>query len=194
MNYLAHAYLSFHDPDLLVGNMIADFVKGKKVFHLSEAIQRGIRLHRAIDQFTDQHPATRVASQYFKPFYGLYSNVFMDVVYDHFLASDQQYFSPDSLAEFAVAVYLQLEQRHDQLPLLFQQVFYYMRVQNWLSGYRDREAIRRSFYGIVQRSRYLEDAAPAFWIFETHYAELEASYHAFFPEVVLFAKDFLEQP
>ena len=30
MNYLAHAYLSFNDPEILVGNMISDFVKGKK--------------------------------------------------------------------------------------------------------------------------------------------------------------------
>ncbi len=32
MNYLAHAYLSFGDPDILAGNMISDFVKGKKKF------------------------------------------------------------------------------------------------------------------------------------------------------------------
>jgi acyl carrier protein phosphodiesterase len=30
MNYLAHAYLSFGEPDILAGNMISDFVKGKK--------------------------------------------------------------------------------------------------------------------------------------------------------------------
>jgi len=29
MNFLAHAYLSFYNPPVLVGNMIADFVKGK---------------------------------------------------------------------------------------------------------------------------------------------------------------------
>lgn len=32
MNYLAHAYLSFNDPEILVGNLISDFVKGKKKF------------------------------------------------------------------------------------------------------------------------------------------------------------------
>ena len=30
MNYLAHAYLSFGYSELLVGNLISDFVKGKK--------------------------------------------------------------------------------------------------------------------------------------------------------------------
>jgi hypothetical protein len=29
MNYLGHAYLSFNHQDILVGNMISDFIKGK---------------------------------------------------------------------------------------------------------------------------------------------------------------------
>jgi acyl carrier protein phosphodiesterase len=29
MNYLAHAVLSFQQPDILTGNMISDFVKGR---------------------------------------------------------------------------------------------------------------------------------------------------------------------
>ncbi|MFY7899136.1 MAG: ACP phosphodiesterase, partial [Chitinophagaceae bacterium] len=32
MNFLAHAYLSFQQPSLLIGNMISDFVKGKKQY------------------------------------------------------------------------------------------------------------------------------------------------------------------
>ena len=53
MNYLAHAFLSFQQPDILVGNMISDFVKGKSKFTYTPGIQKGIMLHRAIDQFTD---------------------------------------------------------------------------------------------------------------------------------------------
>ena len=86
MNYLAHAYLSFGNADILAGNMISDFVKGKQKFGYSEAIQKGITLHRMIDTFTDSHEATRAAKQYFKPAVGLYSGAFTDVVYDHFLA------------------------------------------------------------------------------------------------------------
>ena len=39
MNYLAHAYLSFGNEDILVGNMISDFVKGKKKYDYSITIQ-----------------------------------------------------------------------------------------------------------------------------------------------------------
>ncbi|KAF0239868.1 MAG: hypothetical protein FD183_1294 [Chitinophagaceae bacterium] len=49
MNYLAHAYLSFNEPSILLGNMISDYVKGKKQYDYPLLIQKGIHLHRAID-------------------------------------------------------------------------------------------------------------------------------------------------
>ncbi len=98
MNYLAHAYLSFSRPDLLVGNMISDFVKGRQKLNYSTGIQQGIVLHRQIDHFTDTHPATHDAKQYFKPAVGLYAGAFIDIVYDHFLALDETVHSAAALA------------------------------------------------------------------------------------------------
>jgi len=59
MNYLAHAYLSFGNQDILTGNMISDFVKGKTKFDYPLTIQKGIYLHRQIDSFTDSHILTK---------------------------------------------------------------------------------------------------------------------------------------
>ena len=95
MNYLAHAYLSFNDPGILAGNMISDYVKGKKKFDYPDTIQRGMILHRAIDEFTDQHPVTQRAKQFFKADYRLYAGAFVDVLYDHFLANDKNEFASD---------------------------------------------------------------------------------------------------
>jgi len=85
MNYLAHAYLSFGRPGLLAGNMISDFVKGKKKFDYPAEIQNGIALHRFIDSFTDSHSATKEAKVIFRPAYRIYSGAFIDVVYYLFL-------------------------------------------------------------------------------------------------------------
>ena len=90
MNYLAHAYLSFNDPEILTGNLISDFVKGKKKFDYPRGIQNGITLHRAIDNFTDTHETTRQAKEVFRPHYRLYAGAFVDVVYDHYLANDKK--------------------------------------------------------------------------------------------------------
>ena len=98
MNYLAHAYLSFNHPGILVGNMVSDFVKGAAKFSFNGIIQQGINLHRDIDSFTDTHPATREAKSVFQPAYRLYSGAIMDVLYDHFLANDPEHFDPSHCA------------------------------------------------------------------------------------------------
>src|ERR1700712_5540566 len=105
MNFLAHAYLSFNHHDLLVGNMISDFVKGRKKFDYSSGIQEGITLHRQIDLFTDNHEATKEARKFLKPAVGLYSGAFVDVAYDHFLANDPNEFSDYSLQDHAANTY-----------------------------------------------------------------------------------------
>ena len=120
MNYLAHAYLSFNYPHIVVGNMISDFIKGKKQFDYTPAIQNGIRLHRAIDEFTDTHEATLELKAYFKPQYRLYAGAFADVVYDHFLANDESSFATDQeLQEFAAGIYAILQNHVAELPEKF---------------------------------------------------------------------------
>ncbi|MES2331506.1 MAG: ACP phosphodiesterase [Bacteroidota bacterium] len=187
MNYLAHAYLSFHHPDILVGNMISDFVKGKKQFDYPPAVQKGIRLHRAIDTFTDLHPATKQAKEYFKPAVGPYAGAFMDVVYDHFLALDHLQFSENALNVFAQEVYTQLVEREALLPERFARMLPYMSSQNWLYNYQFKEGIEKSFGGVVRRAQYLTDSSQVYVLFLKHYDSLKEHYKEFFPDVKNFA-------
>ena len=188
MNFLAHAFLSFDDPDILTGNMISDFVKGKKKFGYPQTIQHGIQLHRLIDEFTDFHPITAAAKQFFRPAYRLYSGAFVDVVFDHFLAKDDMQFAPyNGLKEFTQIIYHQLETESVFFPAPFQMMFPYMRMQNWLFGYRTTEGIYKSFGGLVRRSKYLKESETAFKIFLEHYKDLEQCYFAFFPELKKYA-------
>ncbi len=188
MNYLAHAYLSFNEPEILVGNMISDFVKGNKKFNYSPGIQKGIALHRAIDQFTDDHPATQAAKLFFKPAYRLYAGAFVDVVYDHFLANDTNEFKlTDDLENFTKQVYYNLQLNFSHLPDRFQKLLPYMKSQNWLFNYQYKSGIERSFRGLVNRAVYLHESATAFAIFNKHYNELKKCYNEFFPHLKSFA-------
>ena len=192
MNYLAHAYLSFNEPGILTGNMISDFVKGKKKFDFSSVIQRGIALHRAIDEFTDFHPVTQQAKSYFKQNYRLYSGAFIDVVYDHFLANDKKEFLDEKeLDSFCQSTYLNLQNNCAGLPEKFLQILPYMQQQNWLFHYNCREGIEKSFGGLARRAVYLSESDIAFSIFNNHYHELENSYQLFFPELKVFSAQFL---
>jgi acyl carrier protein phosphodiesterase len=188
MNYLAHAYLSFNYPDILVGNMISDFIKGRKQFDYTPAIQNGIRLHRAIDEFTDTHEATLELKAYFKPQYRLYAGAFADVVYDHFLANDESLFATDKeLKEFAAGIYSILQTHATLLPEKFQQMLPYMIAQNWLYNYKTRWGIQKSFGGLARRARYLPETDIAFEIFNLHYDAIQQICTRFYPDVKKFA-------
>jgi acyl carrier protein phosphodiesterase len=193
MNFLAHAYLSFNYPEILVGNMISDFVKGKKKFDYAKGVQQGINLHRQIDTFTDLHPATKEAKTFLQPAVGLYSGAFVDVVYDHFLANDPNEFSDTSLRQHAYDSYKILSAYNEDLPAIFQKMFPYMQSQNWLYNYKSMSGTERSFEGVVRRAAYLQSSAEAFDLFQRHYSALQNCYKDFFPSVKAFSFQQVEQ-
>lgn len=190
VNFLAHAYLSFNDPGLTVGNMVSDFVKGAGQHAFPDNIRKGIRLHRAIDAFTDTHPATREAKEVFRAHYRLYATAFVDVVYDHFLASDALHFSDEGLARFVQGVYQTLDDHQALLPERFAAMLPWMKSQNWLYNYRFPWGLEKSFGGLVRRARYLDDSLTAMRLFEVHRDRLQDCYRAFMPEVKAFASSF----
>jgi len=193
MNYLAHAYLSFNNPEILAGNMISDFVKGKTKFDYQPGIQKGIQLHRSIDTFTDFHEATAMAKSFFRPQYRLYSGAFVDVAYDHFLANDSNEFSDASLRQHAWQTYQVLAAHNYSLPPVFQQMLPYMQSQNWLYNYKSMAGTESSFKGVVMRASYLNSSIGVFDLFQQHYNALQNCYNAFFPFVKAFSLLQIEQ-
>jgi len=194
MNYLAHAHLSFGLPQILIGNMISDFVKGKKQYDFSPMIQKGIRLHRSIDSFTDAHPVTKEMKEVFKPAYGLYAGAFTDIVYDYFLANDSNEFTTEQELElFSNNAYFQIEKSLAELPTGFQQIFPFMKQYNWLYNYRHQQGIQKSFAGLVKRAKYIEDHETAFRIFTENLQQLNFYYAAFFPLLKIHATHTLAQ-
>ncbi|MFT3825932.1 MAG: ACP phosphodiesterase [Chitinophagaceae bacterium] len=183
MNYLGHAYLSFSYPSVLAGNMISDYVKGKKKFDYPSDVQVGINLHRYIDTFTDSHPATKTARQVFKADYGLYSGAFVDVLYDHFLANDPAEFTEPSLAQFAQQTYRQLDNFTGLFPEKFGRMFPYMKQHDWLYHYRELGGMQRSFEGLAHRSAYITESATAYKLFIDNYDMLQQCYNGFFSEI-----------
>lgn len=184
MNFLAHAYLSFQQPELLLGNMISDFVKGKTQYQYPPQVQLGITLHRSIDHFTDHHPATRAIKTLFRNDYRLYGGAFADIIYDHFLALDHTRFPEGSLMEFSQWVYGTLSDFEPLFPERFSRMFPFMKRDNWLYHYREISGIEKSFGGLVYRAKYLAESTTACKLFEKHYSLCGECYQQFFPELV----------
>jgi acyl carrier protein phosphodiesterase len=194
MNLLAHAWLSFGRAEILVGNMISDYVKGKSKYSYPPEVQKGIALHRAIDAYTDKHEATTAAKQYFKNAYHLYAGAFVDIIYDHYLANDTEQFATSEAHEiFCQKTYIQLSQYATVMPEKFSSMLPYMQAQNWLYHYRYKAGIQKSFEGLVRRAAYLQDSEKAFGIFNEHYAALQDCYNHFFPSLKSFTIHTLQE-
>lgn len=189
MNFLAHAYLSFGHPSLVVGNMISDFVKGSARYLYREAVQKGIMLHRQIDAFTDAHPATQKAKEPFRPYYRLYSGPITDIVYDYFLANDDTIFTEASLRSFSQGIYGCLEAEAASLPANFVLMFSYMKTEDWLYHYRYKDRIQKSLRGMARRAAYMKEGETAYQLFLEHHNYLQDCYRLFWGE----AREFAEQ-
>ena len=173
--------------------MISDFVKGKKKYEYPEEVQQGIALHREIDRFTDSHFATRQAKEIFRPAYGLYSGSIMDVVYDHYLALDENEFTDESLKLFTSGVYATLDRCTEYFPEKFGMMYPYMKAHDWLYHYRYVQGIQKSLGGLVRRAKYLEESDTAYLLFTNHYDQLKMLYKLFYPELKSMSHDFIKQ-
>lgn len=194
MNFLGHAFLSFDQDGVLAGNMMGDFVKGRKILDtFPEAVRQGILLHRKIDGFTDGHPAALKAGAIFRPDYGLYSKAFVDALMDHFLANDPVYFSDEkTLLDFTLSVYRRIDAFRAVYPKSFSGMLPYMTAQNWLYHYRSFKGLRQAFGGLVRRSAYLTTYEKAFELTVRHYYELNQLYYDFMDDMLKFAKNELK--
>lgn len=191
MNFLAHSYLSFSEEQL-VGNMIADFVKNRDVARLPESIQKGIKLHRAIDTFTDAHPLIHEAKAPFRPLVRLYSGAFVDVAFDYFLANDTTENSQREWQEHSQRVYAVLRRYEEFLPEVFKKVLDKMQQDDWLYNYRNEWGIEYSFRNVVNKAQFLDKTTNVFPTFLANKDFLREKYEIFFPEIKSFAQDFVD--
>ena len=189
---MAHAYLSFGDAPRLTGNMMADFIRGKPLPELPEAIRQGIVLHREIDDFTDHHAINHEAYAFFRPSAGKFAPVFLDIAYDYFLSNHPAYFpDQESLNRFAADTYRGIGQHLAHTDERFQQMFVRMRDQNWLARYNQTESMARSFHSVTYRTKHITDTEPIFEAFLTHQTGLKAAFDAFFPDLEQHVKNML---
>ena len=191
MNFLAHSYLSFSEEQL-VGNMIADFVKNRDVARLPESIQKGIKLHRAIDSFTDAHPLIHEAKAPFRPLVRLYSGAFVDVAFDYFLANDTAENSQCEWQEHSQRVYAVLRRYEEFLPEVFKKVLDKMQQDDWLYNYRNEWGIEFSFRNVVNKAQFLDKTTNVFPAFLANKDFLCEKYEIFFPEIKSFAQEFVD--
>lgn len=193
MNYLAHVYLSGDDDELLVGNFIADAVKGNAMNDFSDGIKSGIKLHRLIDEFTDRHPLHKASRKKLHKRYGHYSGVMIDIFYDHFLARNWVNYSDKPLKEYTEDVYNIIDNYRDILPERISYMLKYMVPQNWLLNYAKLEGIERVLRGMASRAKFESGMETGVEELTRYNLEFETEFSQFFPELRQFVNSKIEE-
>lgn len=116
MNFLFHLYLSANDPDILTGNLMGDFIKGRISEEYPALLRDGIMLHRRIDSYAQTHPLFRLSKKRIDQSYGLWRGVLVDLFYDHFLARDWQEWSDISFEAYLNQARGMVEGNNRHLP------------------------------------------------------------------------------
>ncbi|MDO6516776.1 Acyl carrier protein phosphodiesterase [Zobellia uliginosa] len=188
MNFLAHIYLSFDDPEITLGNFIADSIRGNKFKHLPERVQKGIMLHRDIDTFTDTHEIPKISSKRLHKNYSHYSRVIVDIFYDHYLAKNWDTYSETPLDIYVDNFYDLLEEHYTILPVGVQRMMPYMISDNWIYNYSKMEGIAKVLKGMNRRTNNISKMNFAILDLEEHYEKFEEEFTAFFDELLVFSK------
>ena len=142
-------------------------------------------MHRQIDDFTDNHPAVKRASLYFREGYGRYAPAIIDVLFDHFLANDPALFAYNSaLLDFSQHIYDRLNTQQSYFPPSFIPLFNAMKAENWLYKYRTVKYMETSLNGLARRAAYMPPIAAAYPIFVSHYYILQQCYQELINDVL----------
>lgn len=193
MNYLAHSFLSFSYDEILIGNFIADSLRGKEVESFHSSIKMGIQLHRLIDNFTDHHEIVKQSKERLEPKYGKYDSVIMDILYDHFLAINWNKYTDMTLTHHSEKVYQSLQNNYNILPPKIKEFLPHMIRENWLVQYGNEDGIAQSLRGMARRASFVSHMEEAVVDLKNKYSEFDSDFQLFFPELISVCKNFLEQ-
>jgi acyl carrier protein phosphodiesterase len=186
MNLLAHALLSPDNPGILVGNLTADWVKGRARHQLPPAMQRGMTLHQAIDVFTDAHRRVEDCVQMLYPRWGRYSPILVDILFDHVLSENWDIHCEVPRPRVIERTYQALRAHIHHLPPRAQQACHHLLADDWLSCYCTLDGIALSLTRLSLRLRmtgHEVELAPAVQDYLICRESFAAAFRDFFPEL-----------
>lgn len=183
MNFLAHLYLSGQDTGILIGNFIADGVRGKELDIYPKHIRDGIVIHRKIDTYTDSHPIVKQTVHKLRNSSGKYAPVVSDVIYDHFLAHNWKNYSNIPLEQFARDKYALLKQNKNFVPDRMQDVLSSMIRQDWLVHYAQLTGIAKTLKNMSKRVHFANNIGSAIKDLELYYSLFQNDFEEFFPQL-----------
>lgn len=185
MNFLAHLFLSGDDPELLVGNLMGDFVKGRLTGAFPRPIERGIELHRRIDSFAAGNTFFIMSKRRIDGSFGHYRGVLVDLFYDHFLAANWDEYAEVTFSRFIADAYRVVRKNEGILPERLRRIVPLL-FEEWLPSYRETEGIDRVLGRMSARITRPNPLGEGIGELRRHYGDMQRDFRGFFPELLDF--------
>ncbi|MCB1582112.1 MAG: ACP phosphodiesterase [Marinicella sp.] len=187
MNWLAHTLLSKKNIEYQLGNVLADPMKGKVWKDANDHLKQGMKMHKAIDKFTDQHQLISASKKRLGED-GHLKGVVLDLLYDHFLSINWSQFCRWELDTYLAYFNGAANQAASFYPPKPQQIVKRMVESNLLGRYRTfvelLTALERIDLRLSDRAKKKETASQYIDAIESQYTALENDFMVFFPELI----------
>jgi acyl carrier protein phosphodiesterase len=179
VNYLGHIYFSGNDFELAYANLFGDFVKGRDFSRFPNKLQEGIRLHRSIDHYIDQHPTVKTLKSILQQDLPKVYSVAIDLYFDHLLALEWNTFYPIPLEDFLRDFYHYQPGYWKEYPPEFKHFIARMREVKWLSYYAEFYGLTKACEGVSLRLSFPNKLPEAPGVFLRYQTEITIAFHAF---------------
>jgi acyl carrier protein phosphodiesterase len=189
VNFLAHAFLAGDAPELVVGGVIGDWIKGPLPGALPRDLARGVALHRAIDSYTERHPAFCASRARMSAARRRYAGVLVDIFYDHLLALNWARHHPQPLDVYSASVYAQIASTLDQVPPHAHRALTLMAAEDWFVSYAQLGGIADVLARMSRRARQPNPLAGAQEEFAANAVDFARDFEAWLEDTAKFAAD-----
>lgn len=182
MNYLGHLYFSNNDFELMYYNLFGDYVKGSDLSEFPEKVQKGLRLHREIDDYIDHHPRVIELLHQLYPELPKISGIAVDLYFDHLLAKYWKDFHNIELDDYLDQFYSTSPKHDDCFTEDFQFVLSKMISGRWINHYREFEGLKLTCERLSARIPFDNDLYKAPAVYLSLENEIENTFRDFMRE------------
>ena len=177
----------------MLGNFIADAVKGRHFEDYPENVKKGILLHRYIDDFTDSHAIVLETKVLFRPVYHKLAPILVDMLYDHYLAKNWPDYHNLTLRQFVDESYAYLKSNKQLMPERMQFMLPYMIKYDWLYNYQYQAGIERTLLGMSKRVREGAVLKHGWRDLLPIYTQVEDQFKRFMKEIIPATENWLKE-
>ena len=183
MNHLAHCALSAPHEELLIGNFIGDYIKGDDWKAYPEQIGLGMRVHRSIDSYTDNHSAVRNSIRRLRPFAGRFSGPVADILYDHILYLQWSDWYEMPFEELTDWTYTALDRQSEWMPENLKKRWPLMLEGRFLHNYSHKEGLDWVLQQFNRRIRQVYNPSELSAFFFSKLDDFHEDFRQFFPDL-----------